>query len=63
MELVASVCILPCTVCFVCCVCAHTHWWTLVCVQDFAVHSWDPKVQLAFDTQVGVTPRRIEIER
>ena len=34
---------------------AHTYIHTYIdvhCVQDFAVHSWDPKVQLAFETQV-----------
>ena len=47
-------------------VCTYIRIYTYTgvhCVQDFAVHSWDPKVQLAFETQVGVTPRRIEIER
>ena len=38
-----------------CAVQAHTYIRThtgVHCVQDFAVHSWDPKVQLAFETQV-----------
>nr|WAW84827.1 axonemal dynein heavy chain 1 [Halisarca dujardinii] len=35
----------------------------LISAKDFAKRSWNPKVQVAFDTQSGMTPRKLEIER
>ena len=38
-------------------------WLGAVCAQEFSSKSWDPKVQVPYKVDSGMTPRKLEIER
>ena len=68
-----SVCVCVCVCVYACvCVCVHAcvcykYLYTTLLpecfLQEFSSKSWDPKVQVPYKVDSGITPRKLEIER